>query len=115
MGCVASRTRVDEQRGWSKQPAVPSALPSYGVEMVLDAAKSGDTVSFIHMPAGTRRDLTFVSRTIRDGCAGFTGRNRSGKIQFVSVKACREMYIPPDQPGLRARQISVESEGSEAS
>ena len=86
-----------------------SALPSFGVERVLDAAKPGDTVSFIMMPAGTRREVTYLSRT-NDG---FTGRKSSGKVQNYSVKACREMYIPAGEPSLRARQISLGSEGSE--
>jgi hypothetical protein len=91
------------------QPPVQSALPSFGVERVLDAAKPGDTVSFIMMPAGTRREVTYLSRT-NDG---FTGRKSSGKVQNYSVKACREMYIPAGEPSLRARQISLGSEGSE--
>ncbi len=104
MGCVASRTRVQQA-----QPPVQSALPSFGVERVLDSAKPGDTVSFIMMPAGTRREVTFCSRTRE----GFTGRKSSGKVQNYGVKACREMYISAVAPGLRARQVSLGSEGSD--
>ena len=108
MGCVGSRTSVQELRDTS-QPAV---------ERVLYTAKPGDTVSFIYMKGqkkGTRREVSFISRSIHpDGGAGFTGRRSSGKVQDYSVSACREMYIPAGTPGLRARQISLESEGSDA-
>lgn len=111
MGCVASRTRV-------KHPPVPSALPSYGVDRVLGIAKAGDTVSFIYMlgsNTGQRREVEFISRTFNEGSAGFSGRTRSGKVVDYKVEACREMYLPEKEPTKRARLISLDSQGSDAS
>lgn len=93
--CMGSRTSVQDLRSTAKQPPVPSARLSYGVERVLLQAQPGDTISFIHMPGGTRREVAFISRTLAGGSeAGFTGRKRSGKVQYYRIEACREMYIP---------------------
>ena len=113
--CMGSRTSVRQPRSTAKRPPVPSARPSYGVERVLLQAQSGDIVSFIHMPGGTRREVAFISRTLAEGTeAGFTGRKRSGKVQYYRVEDCRDMFIPKAKPGLPARQMSIgESEGSD--
>jgi hypothetical protein len=80
-------------------------------------------VSFIYMQGskkGTRREVSFISRKrLPDGGDGFTGvrsaPGKSGKTSATfAVAHCREMYIPEDPPGLRGRQISLGSDGSDA-